>query len=208
MEPAKSEPPALAKELCESSNIEPSLEWFKDNPEFRAWIRAHSAKLWLHGENGDGKTVIMSYVLRRLSRYTPESEGTASIFCSCNDSEEGVVASIVLQLLRNKDHAKDSRLTFPITKFQPGDGRPGFNRLLWGLFARLIETSRVVLIIDGIDKLDFSVRSSFLDKFDLLERDGTRAGIRVLISSKTRDDIQSALRHYSSIDREKERRGE
>ncbi|OBT95600.1 hypothetical protein VE01_05937 [Pseudogymnoascus verrucosus] len=184
---AKSEPPASTmKELCKSSSIRSSVKWLIDSSEYRVWKSASSARLWLHGEHGDGKTVIMSYIFRSLSRYALYPDGIASVFCSCNDSEEGVVASMALQLLRNKNRAKDWRLTVPLTKFQPEDGG-------------------VVLIIDGIDKIDFLVRSSFLDIFNKLEKN-PRAGIRVLISSEKRDDIQSALRHYPSIDREKERR--
>lgn len=207
MELAKSKPPASAKELYKSSSIRSSVKWLIDSSEYRVWKSASSARLWLHGEHGDGKTVIMSYILKSLSRYSRYPDGIASVFCSGNDSEEGVVASMALQLLRNKNRAKDWRLAFSLKNFQPCYGRLEFNRLLWELLTRLIEDGGVVLIIDGIDKLDFSVRSSFLDIFDKIEKN-RRAGMRVLISSEIRDDIQSAIGHYPSVDREKERRGE
>lgn len=210
MELAKSEPPASAKQLCKSPDIELSLGWFLDSSEYRIWKSASSTKLWLHGEHGDGKTVVMSYVLGSLSRdnIQTDEQGIASIFCSCNDSEEGVVASIVLQLLQNK--GSPSKL--PIPRFRPGHEHPDCNHLLWGLLKVLIMASPgIVLIIDGIDKLALPARASFLDRLDKLETDGAGMGthlLRVLISSGNSDDIQMALHYYSSIDRERERRGE
>ncbi|KFX98351.1 hypothetical protein O988_04393 [Pseudogymnoascus sp. VKM F-3808] len=68
VELAKSEPPASAKQLCESSSIEASLKWFTDSSEYRSWKAGTLKKLWLHGKHSDGKTVIMSYVARSLSQ--------------------------------------------------------------------------------------------------------------------------------------------
>ncbi|KFZ25366.1 hypothetical protein V502_00151 [Pseudogymnoascus sp. VKM F-4520 (FW-2644)] len=208
VELAKSEPPVSAKQLCESSNVEPSLKWFMDSVEYRAW-QNNSANLWLHGEHGEGKTVIMSYVLRSLYSYQnyTDKEEIVSIFCSCNDSEDGVVASIAIQLLQNRYRAKSPSSKFPIPMFQPGYGHLDFNRHLWTVLTALITANpKTILIIDGIDKLNYPVRSSFLNGFCKLQEELETTEIRVLISSVKNDGIQNALSHYSTIDREKERR--
>jgi Cdc6-like AAA superfamily ATPase len=182
-----------------------------DSFEYNQFRGSYSGRLWLHGEQGDGKTVIMSYVLRNLSsnhHYT-DKEDIASIFCSCNDSEEGVVASIAIQLLKNKFRPNAPLSNFPVSTFQPGHGRLDFNHLLWRLLTGLIRANpTAIFIIDGIDKLNFPVRSSFLDRFCKFEEELASTKMRVLISSEKKDDIQNALSHFSSIDREKERRGE
>lgn len=202
---AKSEPPASAKKLFESSNIEPSLKWFKDSTEYANWRVAEGAKLWLHGERGDGKTVIMSYILTNPSH----KRNSASIFCTFNDSEEGMVASIVLQLLRNEDFAKAYQSEFPNSRIRLSGGPLGFIHNLWVLLTSLIRHSSCLsLIIDGIDILDSTVRSSFLGRLGTLQNELKRINFRVLISSTKTDEIQSALSHYQGIDREKGRRGE
>lgn len=210
MELAKSEPPTSAKQLCKSPDIELSLRWFLDSSEYRLWKSNDSSNLWLHGEHGDGKTVVMSYVLSSLSRdkFQMDEQGIASIFCSCNDSEEGVVASLVLQLLQNKGSPSKR----PIPTFRPGYERPDFNHLLWGLLKVLIIASPgIVLIIDGIDKLELLARTSFLGRLNRLVVDGAGMDtyrLRVLISSGYSDYMRSALAYCLRIDREKERRGE
>lgn len=129
-----------------------------------------------------------------------------SIFCSGNDSEEGIAVSIILQLLRYKVEGNTSQSRFRISKFQPGNGRLDFNRILWELLTILIKASPgMVLIIDGIDKLDFPIRSSFLHKLYALGDDAIEG---ILISSVKNDDTQRALGNYPSIYREKERGGE
>lgn len=202
---AKSEPPASAKELCESSNIERSLQWFKSSAEYTKFRRGYGVKLWLHGECGDGKTVIMSYIVKSPSH----RHNSVSIFCSSSDSEEGIVTSIVLQLLRNEDFAQVYRSEMPNLKFQSRGGRQGFIHDLWVLLTSLIRHSpELILVIDGIDKLDSTIRSSFLRRFGTLHNELNGINFRVLISSTKTDDIQNSLSHYQSIDREKDRRGE
>lgn len=69
----------------------------------------------------------------------------------------------------------------------------------------------IVLIIDGIDKLELPAKTSFLDRLDKLDTGGAGMDahmLRVLISSGNSDHMRSAPSHCLSIDREKERRGE
>jgi hypothetical protein len=74
----------------------------------------------------------------------------------------------------------------------------------------LISTSRpkISLLLDGIDKLDVHVRSTFLEKFYNIEMETGDLNMRVLMSSETNANIQDALRGYSPMDRDKLRRGE
>jgi Cdc6-like AAA superfamily ATPase len=212
VELAKSEPPASAKQLCESSSIEASLKWFTDSSEYKSWKAGTLTKLWLHGRHGDGKTVIMSYVARSLSQYNTHSDEhyLVSIFCSCHDSVEGLVASIALQLLQNKGLDKASLLQLPISKFRQGGGRVYSSRLLLEVLIMLISASRpkISLLLDGIDKLDVHVRSTFLEKFYNVVVEVRDLNIRVLMSSETNANIRNALTDYSPIDREKLRSGE
>ncbi|KFZ07221.1 hypothetical protein V501_06676 [Pseudogymnoascus sp. VKM F-4519 (FW-2642)] len=205
----KSEPPDSAKQLCESSGIEDSLAWFNNSIEYRDWKLSVRENLWLHGEPGDGKTVIMSYILRSLlGTLPPGKSDLVSIFCSGNDSEEGVLTSIACQLLlKDKVRAKTSQYQHFILKLQLGNERPYFNHILWELVTTLRKANgKTVFIIDGIDKLGVRARSSFLDRFGGLSKEDENLSIKVLISSAKNSDIQNVLRHYSSIDREKKRR--
>lgn len=200
----------LIREISCSSDIQESLEWLLNSSEYHTWKQATSSKLLIHGEHKDGKTVAMSYVLNRLeieSRFRRDVD-IVSVFCSNGDSELGMVASLTVQLLRkNNLRANGARKNVPIFKFKPHTRMSA----IWDLLRSSIisVSTETVFIIDGIDKLDNRVRSSFLENFRQTEKETDESNIplRVLISSQTINDIMSKLAHYSSIDREKERRG-
>ncbi|KAG8350059.1 hypothetical protein FVEN_g11795 [Fusarium venenatum] len=209
---AKSEPPALVEQLCESPDIEQSMAWFIESPEYRVWTGLRSARLWLQGTSGDGKTVIMSYILRSLHQPSLQTDkpDIASAFCSSEDSEAGIVASLATQLLKqNKGRAKAVQTGFPIKKFEQCREPWELTRLLWELLVASVKATtqlETVFFVDGIDALYDSVRSSFLRNFNMLQEQVAPSPIRVLVSSTVDENTKHTLAHYSSIDREKERR--
>jgi Cdc6-like AAA superfamily ATPase len=194
---------------------EESLEWLTKSLEYESWISKEAcAFLWLHGIPGDGKTVAATYVLKKLllPHGYAKNWDVASIFCSRGDSEIGLVASLAFQLIRKKDRAQAVEEKIPITKFhQDQVDEEVLTHELWILLEALIVAVpgyETVFIIDGIDELGSSTRSSFLKSFCFLEkRIQPNAIIRVLISSRAYPDIKDALAHYSSIERGKEWKG-
>lgn len=238
VEYSKSDSPDLVQEICNSPYIEQSLEWLMNSPEYRGWRQTSTAKLLIHGERGDGKTVAMSYVLKSL-RLVPQfiqERDIVFIFCSHGDSGLGMVASLACQLLRNNiTRAKAARKNVPISKFESQTQ----TKAIWELLRCSIVAvdTETIFLIDGIDKLDKRVRSSFLHNFRRIEKEieasykpssmlndptmiatarpthntpmraADNIPMKVLISSETIDDIMSKLAHYLTIDREKERRG-
>jgi Cdc6-like AAA superfamily ATPase len=200
--------PESADKLCDVPSIETSLEWFTKSPEFKMWKeKGHCALLWLYGAPGDGKTVVMSYVRKRLPNHYGYAKrlDVASLFCSADHTENCLVASLVFQLIRNDLRAQAAK-----TKIKSWSGLPT-TKNLWELLETLINgvsAFETVLLIDGIDALKPDSRSSFLTNFLALEKQvQSGAIIRVLISSRPFSDIQVALAHYDSIEREKERKG-
>jgi hypothetical protein len=213
---ATSNPPVLANPSCDDPAIEESLEWLSKSPEYETWKNnKSSASLWLHGAPGDGKTFAAAYVLKSLSRqliYT-KKRLVASIFCSSNDSDIGLVTALALQLiLQDKDQAYAAQEIMAITDFQKNKHvDKEIDRNMWKLLETLIITGpnyETVIIIDGIDELSISMRTSFLENFCALQANiqGSMV-IRVLISSRPYPDIKKVLGHYPNIERDKERKG-
>ncbi|RDW84011.1 uncharacterized protein DSM5745_04337 [Aspergillus mulundensis] len=189
---------------------EEPLEWFISSLEFQVWQREDGpALLWLHGLPSSGKTVIMSYVLARLPRYLGHKNNfdSAAAFCNCYYSEELVVASLVLQLAETRNDAQGIMAT--AKPMPPSPTQTDLVQYLWSLLTCMITEAplrETILLLDGIDHLKPDVRASFLQNFRRLERQAhSSATIRVLCTSKPYPDLQEALSHYVSIDRERER---
>uniref|UniRef100_A0A8H7KD73 Nephrocystin 3-like N-terminal domain-containing protein n=1 Tax=Bionectria ochroleuca TaxID=29856 RepID=A0A8H7KD73_BIOOC len=201
-----------ASALAEYTN-KIGLQWngilHASNP--RTWKeKEHCAQVWLYGIPGDGKTVVMSYVQKRLLNHYGYAKklDVTSIFCSADHTESCLVASLAFQLIRNdlRAHAAKTEI-----KSWPGllSGGNSTNHL-WELLETLItrlSAFETVFLIDGIAALKRDTRSSFLTNFLTLEKQvQSNATIRVLISSRPFSDIQIALAHYASIEREQERK--
>jgi hypothetical protein len=153
-------------------------------------------------------------VLKSLKkRYHPKEWDVASIFCSSNDSEVGLVTSLAFQLIKtNDDRAQVVQAKMPITNIQKDERiDQEFERNMWQLLATSIMAGpnyETIIIIDGLDTLSVHKRSSFLDNFLKIQKHVQQSTtIRVFISSRTYPDIEEALAHYSSIEKDKERKG-
>ena len=208
MKLAESNPPVSTITLCDTLEFEESLEWFTKSPEYRTWsTNEDDASLWLHGEPPEDNTSTAAYVLKRLEKgYHPRGWAVASIFCSSSDSEVGLVTSLAFQLIRrNDDRAQVVQEKMPITNIQK------YEPHMW----QLLETSVIagtncgtIIMIDGLDTLSAHERSSFLRNFLQFQKHVQRSTtIRVFISSRKYPDIEAALAHYSSIEKDKERKG-
>ncbi|PVH98022.1 hypothetical protein DM02DRAFT_532043, partial [Periconia macrospinosa] len=193
-----------------------SLEWLIKSPEYETWINDKSgASLWLYGPPGNGKTFAAAYVLKSLSKYPiyTKKRLVASIFCSPNDSDMGLVTSLALQLIaQDENRAHTAQEKMAVADFQNGmHTDEEMTRNMWKLFETLIMTGsnyETVIIIDGIDEPDIRMRTPFLENFCALQANVQgSAVIRVLITSRPYADIKKILAHYPSIDRDSERKG-
>lgn len=209
---ADSGPPSSVNPSCGDPATKKSLEWLTKSPEYEMWENSKDgASLWLHGPPGNGKTFAAAYILKNPTRpliYT-KKRVVASIFCSSNDSDLGLVTSLALQLIPdNEDQIYTFQNNMAITKSQKySQTTERLGIYIWKLLETLImarSKDEVVIIIDGIDQLRPSLRTAFLENFCALETKLERSVvIRTLISSRQYPDIKGILGHYPMIERDK-----
>ncbi|KAI3317142.1 hypothetical protein HD806DRAFT_395873 [Xylariaceae sp. AK1471] len=203
--------PKSANETGLLANIEKSLEWFTQSPEFQTWKEKElCTSLWLHGKPGVGKTVVMSYVLQHLPRLLGYAKNwdIAAIFCSNNQSQDLILVSLIFQLIKH-----NLRVQFARPIIESWDtSLTGFDlsNYLWRVLEAMVTAvpgRETIFLFDGMDSLERAVMSTFLANFLSLERRSAASGaaIRVLISSRPYPYIREALASYASIEPEKER---
>lgn len=153
----------------------------------------------------------MSYVVRTLrqTRVPDDQPIVASIFCSGKESEAALVTSVIVQLLQSHKSRNDGvRMVLPIPRFKSYKEQQNLD-ILWESLRLIIpDRAAVTVVIDGVDKLYPSVRSSFLDHFMALKEGSAGRYMRVIVSSTSDTDAHHFLSNFVQIDREKERRGE
>ncbi|KAG9228279.1 heterokaryon incompatibility protein-domain-containing protein [Amylocarpus encephaloides] len=67
--------------------LEDSYRWILENPEFKQWHSAQqSPLLWIKGDPGKGKTMLLCGIINELDKPTVETALLSYFFCQANDS--------------------------------------------------------------------------------------------------------------------------
>ncbi|KAF7171952.1 hypothetical protein CNMCM5623_004227 [Aspergillus felis] len=206
-----SDPPLSKDDLCKIQQLERSLEWFLKDPDYQMWKdRVPWSFLWLHGGPGVGKTRIMSYVCHNLPMNYGYADrwDVAAAFCRPGDTEFGLVASLVLQLVESR--VQEMQTAFPLSDLVQN---PNIDcRLMWMLLdAAITECSGrdTIILIDGLDELENQDRASFLNVYfgdRIAHTTNSTAKVRDLIASRSYADLNEKFGDLPNIEPGKERR--
>lgn len=182
-----------------------SFRWILDDPEFQRWRSDHQSRLlWIKGDAGKGKTMLMIGIINELSRQVAGSRqsspsGILSYFlCQGTDSRlnnatailRGIIYLLVVQQpflishLRKKYDTIGRRLFEDTTAFYS----------LCEVFQQMLHDPRLTtayLLVDALDECELGL-SEFLD---LIAWTASTKSVPVkwIISSRNRDDIEQQL---------------
>jgi hypothetical protein len=77
-----------------------SYHWVLDNTAYQQWRQdPHSRLLWLKGDPGKGKTMLLCGLVNELQSLTPRTELLSYFFCQANDSRINSATSVIRGLL-------------------------------------------------------------------------------------------------------------
>ncbi|KAN0112496.1 hypothetical protein V8E51_005447 [Hyaloscypha variabilis] len=179
---------------------EPSTgAWLLDGPAFKKWQVDEGSFLWLEGKMGCGKTILCSTAVKRLQDICAkrESEVVAYHYFTYTDARSQIYDTLLKSLVLQLGRCRSSSRQVLIDAYDEADcgGRALIDeelkehlKSLLGLF------QSVYIILDALDEC-----SERRDVFDFLEElHGWKIpGVRVLLSSKTMEEIQEAVATYS-----------
>ena len=174
---------------------ESTCEWIFDTPQFGEWFRSDTSNvLLLKGGLGCGKTTLVSRILKYVQGVRrPEPTAICAFFCSDTDVERqkftSLMRSILSQLFRSRYDLLSNGLSLL-----------NFDRLKMPemLQDALLSSLRgqqkgsVVLIVDGIDRLDAPSQGQLLRLLGSLpEPNETEfwSRVRILLSIRSPTDI-------------------
>ncbi|KAK8069987.1 NACHT domain [Apiospora phragmitis] len=185
-----------------------ACEWLLEDETFRKWYsEPGSAQLVLAGEMGCGKTVMVTYVTKRILLRS-DHQVPRSLVCYhyCRDDESGnglcIAQSLVLQLLHQ--HAKPLQKNFydwynAICAQNKPAPTTDIVALLEYFLDRVREIGRdreVVVILDGLDECDTKM-ASFVDGFKGLSNEVPH--LKVLYSTRPHTRILNMLSHVPQL---------
>ncbi|KAL9476171.1 hypothetical protein ACSS6W_006012 [Trichoderma asperelloides] len=178
-----------------------SYSWILGHRDFKQWLDAQNGILWIKGDPGKGKTMLLCGVIESLEESNDTEDDIAYFFCQATDSRINTAAAILGGLTFGLARRKTSLLSYVREKhLSPGkslfDGTNG-----WVAICDIFETvihdsalSRIVLIVDALDECVTTDRDSFLR---LVVRTSSR--VKWLLSSRNLEDIQRQLLSKDSV---------
>ena len=148
--------------------LEGSCSWVLQDPAFVTWWnRDDSRLLWIHGNPGKGKTMIMISLISELSKRLKDQPGSnvlAYFFCQNTNSDLNTTVSVLRGLIYHLVD-QEKKLIRYIRKYYDKAGRRMFEdeNALYALQAVLVDILRdqslrnVYFLIDALDECDATV---------------------------------------------------
>ncbi|KAL4727903.1 hypothetical protein ACLX1H_004600 [Fusarium chlamydosporum] len=175
----------------QSSRADSACEFLLEHPEFKYWYRTpESQQLAILGDTGSGKSVMMGFVIDRLSqRRLHQLPRPLILYHYCQNDETGhalyMFSSLILSLLQQCEGLKKSFFDWYTEDRRTGNFEPSTNvHKLVEFFQRTIhELDRpVTLVIDGLDECDSGTRNLLLKSLRALSQKTLR--LKVVLSSR------------------------
>ncbi|EFY87833.1 NACHT and Ankyrin domain protein [Metarhizium acridum CQMa 102] len=186
-----------------------TCEWLRQEPVYQAWKswnESSSPVLWIQGPVGIGKTFLADFVAGDVVGVSPESP-VLTTHCTAQSTPELLVHDLAAQLVSRpevSDPLKIRASKLVDDKYKDTASLPyDASYKTWDEFRFIVgESSRLTLIIDGLDELPNESLSHL--KFDLpsrlVELTTTLAeNVRLLVLSRPQSSILRALRDSPTI---------
>lgn len=177
-----------------------SYRWIFDHQDYKQWLDAQNGILWIKGDPGKGKTMLLCGIIESLEENEEVEDEMAYFFCQATDTRINAAAAILGGLTFYLARRKRSLLSYVRERhLSPGkslfDG-PNSWVTICDIFEAVIQDSawsRLVLVVDALDEC-VTDRDSFLR---LVVR--TSSKVKWLLSSRNLEDIQRRLLSKESV---------
>lgn len=185
-----------------------TLRWFFDDTTFKSWVDVdldanHAAStriLWCQGDMGTGKSILATKVAEKLLEDPYSENHIALVFCSWNQrneqTSEALLGSLLAQLYR-ADIPGEVRESYRRSNRHGQKMDPSRAELESWLKRFLISAQRPpVLILDGVDELQPTVRSDIIHFL----QSSALARVKILVTSRFAPDGAEVRGQVSLVD--------
>ncbi|KAL6889130.1 WD40-repeat-containing domain protein [Trichoderma evansii] len=199
---SKTDPRLDKKRILETKGplLRESYSWILDHRDYQQWLGAQNGTLWIKGDPGKGKTMLLCGIVESLEENGDAENDTAYFFCQATDARINNAAAILGGLTFSLARRKKSLLSY-VRDRHPSPGKSLFDGpngwvTICDIFEAVIQDSalsHLVLIVDALDECTTD-RDSFLR---LVVRTSSR--VKWLLSSRNLEEIQRRLFSKDSV---------
>ena len=187
-------------EATKGGLLKDSYAWILSHPDFIDWKEGDETRLlWIKGEPGKGKTMLLIGVVRELEESTHDSTLLSYFFCQGTDSRlnnaTAVLRGLIYQLLDQQpsliSHVREQYDKAGRQLFKDVNAFVALSRI----FTRLLHDpclTRIYLVVDALDECE----SELSQLLSIITQNASTSSSRVkwLLSSRYRREIEEQLR--------------
>jgi hypothetical protein len=175
-----------------------SYRWILDNATFQQWQQdPHSRLLWIRGDPGKGKTMLLCGIVDELHRSLPRTASLAYFFCQATDSRINSATAVLRGLLYMMVKQQPSLISH-VRKKHDDAGKALFEDAnawvaLTEIFVDVLRDSGLsttYLIIDALDECITDL-SNLLDF--IARQSSSSSRVKWIVSSRNWPDIEAQL---------------
>jgi hypothetical protein len=178
--------------------VEGLCDWILDNPDFQQWRNDEQSQLlWIKGNPGKGKTMLLSEVINQLKRSMPKSTLVSYFFCQATDRRINYATAVLRGLVYLLVNQQPSLISHIQAKYDQAGKTLFEDANAWvalsDIFTNILQDRSLIctyLVVDALDEcvvdlprlLDFIVQTSLIS-----------SRIKWIVSSRNWPNIEKAL---------------
>ncbi|CAG7918327.1 unnamed protein product [Penicillium olsonii] len=171
--------------------LKDSYQWVVQNHDFKRWISATSGQLlWIKGDPGKGKTMLLCGIVDELSRMAKQGTNIAFIFCQANKETRNNASAVLRGLIYMLVRQQPSLITVISEESFSGDNAWFALRRAFINILNNPELRATYLVIDGLDEC-IEGRQSLLKL--LVNHSSAHANVKWVVSSRNWPEIEQDL---------------
>ncbi|KAJ5519970.1 hypothetical protein N7463_000423 [Penicillium fimorum] len=178
--------------------LEDSYRWIFENDDFKKWrYEQGSQLLWIKGNPGKGKTMLLCGIINELDQSTPETVAVSFMFCQATDARSNNAAAVLRGLIFNLvDHQPN--LMSHVRRQYDKTGIRGFEDVnaweaLSKIFTNILEDPLLQSTYVMIDALDECTKDRDLLLDFVAQKSSVFPHVKWIVSSRCIPAIDEAL---------------
>ncbi|KAM9873931.1 nwd1 protein [Verticillium dahliae] len=178
--------------------LEDSYRWILSHADFLQWRDdLHSRLLWIKGDPGKGKTMLLCGVIDELNKTTAEANQPAYFFCQATDERLNSATAVLRGLIYFLIDQEPPLISYVRAKYDKAGQSLFKDANAWfalsQILSEMLADSRLedkILIVDALDECGTG-RAQLLDF--IIARTSSSSHVKWIISSRNWPDIEEKM---------------
>ncbi|KAJ5408544.1 NACHT nucleoside triphosphatase [Penicillium cosmopolitanum] len=181
--------------------LKDSYRWILDNEEFKQWQNSQGTLLWIRGDPGKGKTMLLCGIIDEIPGISEEDTSISFFFCQATDPRINTATAVLRGLIFSLILKKPSLLSHVRVKYEQ-TGKQLFDDInAWGALTDILtdildELACTYLLVDALDECTTGL-SSLIDF--IIQHSAANQRVKWVVTSRNWPEIYEPLQIATGV---------